>query len=671
MSKKNPAAIMLLMLMIVAIPAFGQFATTTMNPATQTVDQGSTFSVDIDWSIAFNSDPTVGIQAWIGYDPSLLQAVSVTGSGAPFSTEEINTIDNTTGAIVYRATGTAVNSGDYTVATVTFEAVGSGTATIGFSNVHQLFQNYGPYGVNGQASGASVDVIACTPSEQTFTIYGANGTPGDQDPYIQALPEGATEWSQAYLIGAHPWGQVPGTNSWLNFDPDNTVGTNTSTPYRIRFIVPDDFTSPSMVFQVKADNLGIIWVNDTYIDSVVGEGNPNVPDAVIEEALHTGLNEIRITMVDWGSIVGLNYRIDVTMTSCEDISDAVLTPEDAALLNNAPVADAGEDQDVARRMVTLDASGSSDQDGNLLTYSWSENGSEIATGVNPTVELEHGTHTLLLTVSDGELTDTDEVVVNVTIPAINVTMFPLRGTEVVESSPGNFVYALMVGNNTTEAVRVRVALGARNLETGQAYGPLAGSPVDVHLDPDEVLSRRLVQRVPARIPAGEYEFYCIAGNAENTRLDSAGFIVTKVVPDLAGAGDGMNWSAHYEDLGASVMTGDVWTADGVTRADGTELFASTLSVEDEIMPQSHALEQNHPNPFNPSTAIRFALPVAGEVSLKVYDINGVEVAQLANGHFEAGQHSLSFAPENMSSGTYLYVLETGSFREVRRMVFLK
>jgi hypothetical protein len=283
----------------------------------------------------------------------------------------------------------------------------------------EYFWTVVPYNIVGSASGSMVwsyTIMDMPATEQTFTVLGANGNVGDQDPYIQALPEGATEWHQAYLTGPHPWGQVAGTNSWINFDSDPNVGVGTTTPYRIRFEVPEDASRPSMVFQVKADNRAHIWINETYVDAIEEQGVISVSTGVAGPALHTGVNEIRIDLEDWGGIVGINYRIDVTMTSAEDISDAVLTPEDAAALNNAPVADAGPDQSVGTDMVTLDGSGSSDDDGNLLIYTWSENETDIATGVNPTITLTEGLHTITLTVTDGELSDVDDVLVDVTLP---------------------------------------------------------------------------------------------------------------------------------------------------------------------------------------------------------------------------------------------------------------
>ena len=288
----------------------------------------------------------------------------------------------------------------------------------------EYFWTVVPYNAAGSASGSvewSYMIMDAPPMEQTFTVLGANGNIGDQDPYIQALPEGATEWQQAYLTGPHPWGQVAGTNSWINFDSDPNVGVGTTTPYRIRFDVPEDASRPSMVFQVKADNRAHIWINDTYVEAIEEQGVVTVSTGVAGPALHTGVNEIRIDLEDWGGIVGINYRIDVTMTSAEDISDAVLTPEDAAALNHAPVADAGLDQTVATDMVTLDGSGSTDEDGNLLIYTWSENGTDIATGVNPTITLTEGLHSITLLVTDGELSDTDEVLVDVTLPGGGAT----------------------------------------------------------------------------------------------------------------------------------------------------------------------------------------------------------------------------------------------------------
>ena len=99
------------------------------------------------------------------------------------------------------------------------------------------------------------------------------------------------------------------------------------------------------------------------------------------------------------------------------------------------------------------------------------------------------------------------------------------------------------------------------------------------------------------------------------------------------------------------------------------------SVEDPIppavFPETSSLTNNYPNPFNPGTAISYTLVEAVDINLTVYDIKGVEVMRLASGYHETGHYTVYFTPENLSSGTYLYVLDAGSFRDVKRMVYLK
>ncbi len=89
-----------------------------------------------------------------------------------------------------------------------------------------------------------------------------------------------------------------------------------------------------------------------------------------------------------------------------------------------------------------------------------------------------------------------------------------------------------------------------------------------------------------------------------------------------------------------------------------DLFSqmASLEVADEL-PQEFALEQNYPNPFNPSTSIQYQLASNAEVSLKVYDLLGREVQQLANGQQRAGYYSVEFDASRLASGMYIYVLQ--------------
>ena len=90
-----------------------------------------------------------------------------------------------------------------------------------------------------------------------------------------------------------------------------------------------------------------------------------------------------------------------------------------------------------------------------------------------------------------------------------------------------------------------------------------------------------------------------------------------------------------------------------------------------LSPDKFVLNQNHPNPFNPTTSISFNLPAAGQVSLKVFDISGKEVAGLVDNYLEAGRHSINFDASSLSSGVYYYKLASGNNVSMRKMLLIK
>jgi photosystem II stability/assembly factor-like uncharacterized protein len=101
-----------------------------------------------------------------------------------------------------------------------------------------------------------------------------------------------------------------------------------------------------------------------------------------------------------------------------------------------------------------------------------------------------------------------------------------------------------------------------------------------------------------------------------------------------------------------------------------EYFELTSEVTVES-PNTFSLSQNYPNPFNPTTLIKFSIPVKGNVTLKVYDIIGNEVATLINENKDAGTFEVNFSAEDLSSGIYLYQLKSTNFIETRKMTLIK
>ncbi|MEK7671010.1 MAG: T9SS type A sorting domain-containing protein, partial [Bacteroidota bacterium] len=78
-----------------------------------------------------------------------------------------------------------------------------------------------------------------------------------------------------------------------------------------------------------------------------------------------------------------------------------------------------------------------------------------------------------------------------------------------------------------------------------------------------------------------------------------------------------------------------------------------------------------PNPFNPTTTIRYDLPSAGLVSLEVFDILGREVRTLVNEKLQAGSYERTFDASGLASGVYFYRLNAGPFLQTRKFILAK
>ena len=93
--------------------------------------------------------------------------------------------------------------------------------------------------------------------------------------------------------------------------------------------------------------------------------------------------------------------------------------------------------------------------------------------------------------------------------------------------------------------------------------------------------------------------------------------------------------------------------------------------EPEEIPTTYSLSQNYPNPFNPSTIIKYQLADASQVSLKVYDVMGREVATLVNSYQNKGSYDVTFNATGLSSGIYFYRLNAGGQQFINKMLLMK
>ena len=100
------------------------------------------------------------------------------------------------------------------------------------------------------------------------------------------------------------------------------------------------------------------------------------------------------------------------------------------------------------------------------------------------------------------------------------------------------------------------------------------------------------------------------------------------------------------------------------------------ALDGQPIPTEYTLHANYPNPFNPSTVIRYAVPQAGEVRLEIYNVAGQRVRTLVStvqqpGHYEAVWDARNESGTTVASGIYVYRLASGTFAQTRKMLLLK
>ena len=93
--------------------------------------------------------------------------------------------------------------------------------------------------------------------------------------------------------------------------------------------------------------------------------------------------------------------------------------------------------------------------------------------------------------------------------------------------------------------------------------------------------------------------------------------------------------------------------------------------ETASFPVAPRLLQSYPNPFNPSVTITYQIPSSSFVSIRVIDVLGREVATLVSEVRPPGRHEVTWQARNASSGLYFYQLQTGAFRETKKMLLLR
>ena len=226
-------------------------------------------------------------------------------------------------------------------------------------------------------------------------------------------------------------------------------------------------------------------------------------------------------------------------------------------------------------------------------------------------------------------------------------------------------YAIAASGNTVWVGGVGFPRGLfRSTDNGTTWAPLNLSGSTDPIPTDNVNSLAVSGATLLALGGGPPTLF-VSTNAGNTWIRTmSGLPVSNASTLLGNAGKVafMGTSAYLAYYFDDSNGGGVW------RREAAQLSTPTHANK---QPTDFQLEQNYPNPFNPSTTITYQLPIASNVSLKVFDMLGREVATLVNERQNAGQYQVRFDATRLASGMYFYRLQAGGYIETKKMMLVK
>ena len=520
---------------------------------------------------------------------------------------------------------------------------------------------------------------------------------------------------QAGFSGSSAMKADPNDNTRIRTDPETTspemifdVDFSTTGTYYVwhRLYAPDvraNKTYPGLAGVANDDPIRTqtfgswIWTNET-VDG----------DASTIEISATGIQTIHVWMGEDG--VYLDKVVMSTDAGFVPTGDGPAeSPRDGGSGNQAPVAAFEVIPGAGEFDFDFDASASSD-DGTIESYDWTMGDGTSLNGafVSHTYGA-YGTYTVTLTVTDDEgatgsatqsVTISDPNAVGAFLETDGMVVMEaenfhssidrsdhswISGTSHADFSGAGYMVSdpddgTQIKNNPeTDSPEMSYDIEFANTGDYHAWGRLwapNGKGNSVHVGYDGALTPDANGFQTAGTGVWEWTQLVKGGDVRTVNVASAGAhsvqlwmredgaAIDKVVlttdPDFVPTGQGPAESPR---------------ATAAKAAGSTDMLV-LAGAEIVEVPESFELQGNYPNPFNPSTTIRFALPEASQVSLIVYDILGREVARLVNGGLDAGWHEVRWNGRSdrratISSGVYLVRMKADSFTKVHLMTMLK
>jgi len=297
--------------------------------------------------------------------------------------------------------------------------------------------------------------------------------------------------------------------------------------------------------------------------------------------------------------------------------------------------------------VTLDGSASKTDSGTIVSYVWKENEIEIANGIKPSISLGLGSHIISLTITTSN-NSTKTAKVSITVKSVSQAFQKTVKVSSTEAGSGNIGSNAVDGNEATRWSSVYSDPQWFQIDLGVRY--------DIE---KIILLWEVASAKNYRIDVSDNQtdwttIKTLTNMGNSARIDT--------LKDLKGTG---RFVRLYGTARNTVYGYSLWEF---------EVYGKQVSVSvgnNNVLSTNFYLKQNYPNPFNPSTTIEYSIGKPGNVKITVANILGQVVEELVNENKSAGNYSVIFNSDKLSSGMYLYRIETDNFSQTKMMNFIK
>ncbi|MCK5147120.1 T9SS type A sorting domain-containing protein [bacterium] len=465
---------------------------------------------------------------------------------------------------------------------------------------------------------------------------------------------------------------------------------------QLEFTVYDEETPANeLVFIATSSDTNLV----AHRDIIINGTNDNRTLCIVPKANAFGQTRIRLLVDDGTANSNIEFLLTVAPVNDRPVIAAIsnqITNEDTAIIG-IPLIYSDLETSVEQLNLSFEI-----EDVSIIT----EANISISTGDSPTITLTplpdaFGETHITVRVSDGDIDSAQTF--TLTVQPINdkpviSSALNLQGTE-----GETLVYTATASDPDGPGMIIRylniptwMAVSGKTILGRPPEGVLQAQ-FDVHVSDGE-LSDTATVNIQITGINDIPQFIHALPDPVISDMDSLSFTLTldEYIYDEDHADSLLSWSvklleaqpitisiSHYPHIAS--IKGDkyfgelnfIFTAtdpEGASISDTLTIHSIDTAVEDELLsscPGEFELFANYPNPFNPATTIRFGLPIAGPVTISVFNVLGQKIEVLIDEIKAAGYHELQWHPENLPAGIYLYVIESDNWRKIKRMVYTK